>query len=58
MGNPNINIKIQIYCQNMPVKNTNRKIEESGKKQNKSPIKNDNSLSWLDTYTSIKSGGV
>ena len=44
----------------MPVKNkikTNRIIEESGKKK-KSPLKNDNSLSWLDTDTSITSGGV
>lgn len=43
----------------MPVKNkikTNRKIEESGKKKI-SPIKNDNSLSWLDTDTSIKVAG-
>ena len=45
----------------MPVKNkikTNRIIEESGKKKKKSSLKNDNSLPWLDTDTSITSGGI
>jgi hypothetical protein len=45
----------------MSVKNnikTNRIIEENSKEKKKSPLNNDNSLSWLDTDTSITSGGV